>query len=132
MRWLLWAIVPHFLTISIWPVWWAGHSFGPRFWTEVFPLFAILLGFGLDWSWSHCRPVFWAFAATIVYSIGVQLIGALCYGSTWNSQPINVDKRPERLWDWRDTELSRCLREGTKSFGPRFWTEVFHMPSRPR
>ena len=99
VRWLLWAVVPHFLTISIWPMWWAGHSFGPRFWTEVFPLFAILLGFGLDWSWSHCRPVFWAFAATIVYSVGVQLIGALCYPSTWNSQPISVDERTERLWD---------------------------------
>lgn len=112
--WLLWAIVPHFVTISIWPMWWAGHSFGPRFWTEVFPLFAIPLGFGLEWSWSHCRPVFWAFAATIVYSVGVQLIGALCYESTWNSQPISVDLRTERLWDWRDTELSRCLREGIK------------------
>ena len=110
--WLLWAIVPYFLMLSKYGCWWGGNSFGPRLWTEVIPLFAILLGFSLDWSWNCCRPVFWAFVVTIVYSVGVQLIGALCYPSSWNGLPINVDHYPARIWDWHDTELLRCLHEG--------------------
>jgi hypothetical protein len=47
----------------------------------------------------------------ILFSIGVQGIGACCYPSSWNLQPRNVDLHHERLWDWRDTEISRSLNE---------------------
>jgi hypothetical protein len=50
-------------------------------------------------------------AVTIAFSIAVQVVGAFCYPSTWNGQPRSVDLNHERLWDWRDTELSRCLIE---------------------
>ena len=36
---------------------------------------------------------------------------AFCYPSTWNFYPDNIDIDHERLWDWRDTEISRCLKE---------------------
>jgi hypothetical protein len=48
----------------------------------------------------------------IIVAIAIQVIGACFYPSTWNLEPLNVDLHHERLWDWRDTELSRCLREG--------------------
>jgi len=54
--------------------------------------------------------------ATIVFSIAVQCVGAFCFPSTWNLKPANVDLHHERLWDWRDTEISRCLHE---AFGSR-------------
>src|SRR5205085_5056713 len=101
--WLLCALVPYLLVLSMYWCWWGGWSFGPRFWTDAIPLFAILLGASLDWARVRCRPAFWALAAAIVFSVAVQAIGAFCYPSSWNSSPVNVDDHPERLWDWRDT-----------------------------
>jgi hypothetical protein len=48
------------------------------------------------------------------FSFGVQLIGAFCYPSSWEKSPVDVDLHHERLWDWRDNELTRCLAEGVQ------------------
>ena len=48
---------------------------------------------------------------TIACAIAVQAVGAFCYPSTWSGQPRPVDLNHERLWDWRDTELLRCVIE---------------------
>jgi hypothetical protein len=107
--WMLVALIPYFLIFAKYSVWWGGHSFGPRYWIDVMPLFGILLGFALEWSWSRCRPVFGLFVVALLWALGVQLIGAYLYPSSWNLDPTNVDLHHERLWDWSDTELSRCL-----------------------
>jgi hypothetical protein len=108
---LLVSLVPYLIILSKYSVWWGGHCFGPRYWTDVVPLFAILFAFGLDWMLPRSRALVMISAATIVFSITVQVIGAFCYPSTWNGQPRPVDLNHERLWDWRDTELLRCLIE---------------------
>src|SRR5262249_5490398 len=41
VRWLLWALVPYGLLLAKYTVWWGGHCFGPRYWIDVIPLFAI-------------------------------------------------------------------------------------------
>ena len=46
---LLASLVPYLLVLSKYSVWWGGHCFGPRYWTDVVPLFAIVFAFGLDW-----------------------------------------------------------------------------------
>ena len=112
--WLLWSIVPYFILLSKYSVWWGGHCFGPRYWTDLIPLFAILLGFGLEWSWNRCRSGFMVFAVSIAFSFAVQLVGAFCYPSSWETTPVDVDQHHERLWDLRDSELTRCLSEGIK------------------
>ena len=55
ITWLLLALVPYLLLLSKYAVWWGGHCFGPRYWTDVIPLFAILLAFGLDWAMARSR-----------------------------------------------------------------------------
>ncbi|HEX8204181.1 MAG TPA: hypothetical protein VF590_27130, partial [Isosphaeraceae bacterium] len=82
------------------------------------PLLAIVLGFGLEWAHARCRPLLGAFAVAIAWSVGLQVIGALCYPSTWHGTPKNADRHHERLWDWRDSEVSRCVRDGIR---PRAW-----------
>jgi hypothetical protein len=109
MTWLLLALVPYLLLLSKYAVWWGGHCFGPRYWTDVIPLFAILLAFGLNWAMGRSRGLTALFIVTIIVAIVIQIIGACFYPSNWNLEPLNVDLHHERLWDWRDTELSRCL-----------------------
>jgi hypothetical protein len=98
--------------LSKYTVWWGGHCFGPRYWTDVMPLLGIVLACGLDWSYGRSRLIAMAFALTIVFSIGVQAVGAFSYAADWNLTPTNVDLHHERLWDWRDSQLSRCLIKG--------------------
>ena len=114
--WLLLALIPYFLLLSKYAVWWGGHCFGPRYWTDVIPLFAILLAFELDWAVDRSRILTVLFTITIALGIAVQLIGAYCFPSSWNLEPVNVDFRHERLWDWRDNELSRCLVETWRQY----------------
>jgi hypothetical protein len=108
---LILSLIPYLMILARYSVWWGGHCFGPRYWTEAIPLFALLFAFGLEWMLARSRVLVAVSAMTVIFSIGVQSIGAFCYPSTWNSQPRNVDLHHERLWDWRDTELSRCLIE---------------------
>ena len=135
--WLLLALIPYFLLLSKYAVWWGGHCFGPRYWTDVMPLFAILLAFGLDWAAHRSRFLTVLFTITMVLGIAVQLIGAYCFPSSWNHAPVNVDFRHERLWDWRDSELSRCLvetwsntrsdnREGSQVHPIQSWLTIKH------
>jgi hypothetical protein len=123
IAWLLAALVPYFLLFSKYSVWWGGHCFGARYWTDVIPLFAIVLAFGLEWMWKHSRALVALSYLTIAVAIGVHGIGAFCYPSSWNQSPADVDLHHERLWDWRDTELRRCLIENgwwtTKTVVPR-------------
>lgn len=110
------SLVPYFLMLSKYSVWWAGHSFGPRYWTDAIPLFAIPLALALDWCRRRFRAALFVFAPAIVWAVGVQAIGAFHYPSSWNWLPANVDRHHERLWDWYDSELARCLREGPKAW----------------
>jgi len=109
LPWMLAALVADLVVLSTYAVWWAGYSFGPRYWTEAVPLFAILLAFALDWCRTRCRPLLMPFAAAILWGLGVQAIGAFLYPSDWNAIPADVDTHHERLWNWADSELTRCL-----------------------
>jgi hypothetical protein len=119
--WASAALLPFAGLIASYSVWWGGHCFGPRYWTEAIPLFAIMLAQSLDWACDraamsafaprkHARRALHAvFALLISWSVAVQAVGAASYPSGWETEPVNIDLQPERLWDWRDTELSRAV-----------------------
>ena len=109
LPWLLATLGAHALLISTFSSWWAGLCFGPRYWTEVIPLLAVVLGLALAWAKVRCRPVFAVALVSIAVSIGVQLLGAAVYPSGWENEPPNIDSAPQRLWDWSDSELSRSI-----------------------
>jgi hypothetical protein len=114
-HWLLWALVPYLMVYSKYSVWWGGHCFGPRYWTDVIPIFAILLAFALDWMVDRSRILLTLAVLAIGWSIALQAIGAFCYPTDWNLYPKNIDQHHERLWDWRDSEIFRCL---SQKFSP--------------
>ena len=106
------GLVPFALVNVAYSVWWGGWSFGPRYWTEAMPLFGVLLGFALREARAHSRPLLALFGAAITCAVALQAIGAFYYPSSWNEAPVTVDLAHERLWDWRDSEISRSLAEG--------------------
>jgi hypothetical protein len=110
--WMAWGLIPYLILLSKYHIWWGGASFGPRYWADVMPLFAVMLACGLAWSWSRYRTAFPAFVAAVLFACGIQAIGAFSFPSTWYYWPNDVDYHPERCWDWRDNEVRRCLIEG--------------------
>ncbi len=116
--WMLGAIAVNLVIFSKYSVWWAGHSFGPRYWTECVPIFAVFFGFTLEWAKERCRPLVAVSAVSVIFAIAAQSIGAFCYPSSWCVSPVDVDRQPSRVWDWSDNELARCLKEGVKPWEP--------------
>jgi hypothetical protein len=114
VAWLLVALVPNLILLSKYSCWWGGHCFGARFWIDANPLFAIAMALGLDWSRRRARPLFALFALAVVAGVALNAVGWACYPSTWHGKPANADRHHHRLWDWRDNEVTRGLREGPK------------------
>ncbi len=109
LPWLLATLGAHADLISTYTEWWAGESFGPRYWTEVIPLLAIVLGMALERAAARCQLLYAVALALIAVSIGVRMLGAAVYPSGWDNIPTDISSSRERLWDWSDRELSRLV-----------------------
>jgi len=101
------CIVGHWIVVArVSRIWWAGHSYGPRFFADLMPYFAYFLIPVVAWierSRGRMRiAVAAAMTATAAVSVAVHAQGALD-GATvaWNAYPVNVDEDPVRVWDWR-------------------------------
>jgi hypothetical protein len=113
--WLSLIIVAaNLAAVSLFPQWWAGHCFGPRFMTGSVPWFVLLgtLGLRASLTWRGGRaaesPAGWraqsAFGvALLVLSVFINANGAIRRATwEWNEgPPLNVDLHPGRVWDWR-------------------------------
>jgi hypothetical protein len=109
-------------TIAQFSVWWGGHSFGPRLLVDVLP--ALALGLVPVWPVIRRRPFARGlFALTLAVSVLVEVVGAFHFPSPravdWDTSPQDVDFAHERLWDWRDSQLLRLVRNGPASMGFR-------------
>lgn len=111
---LLIALLPSFVLLSKYSCWWGGHCYGPRFWIDANPIFAVALAGALEWARRRGRGAMIGFAALAAWSAALQLVAMVCYPSSWHGRPVNADRHHERLWDWRDSEPMRCLREGPR------------------
>jgi hypothetical protein len=115
------AVAASLLTLGTYTVWWGGHSFGPRLLTDILP--ALVLGIVPAWP-AVRRPGVrrWLFGAAFAASVLVEIVGAFNFPSPrdveWNMTPKDVDWAHDRLWDWRDPQLVRLLRNGP--FWPGF------------
>ncbi len=109
LRYLVIGALAHIVFIAKLSFWWGGHSFGYRYLVETVPAFTVLLGLTYTtWSRRHrvlTHALFWPLTALSVY---VQFLGAVYFPCGWNLHPVDVDRAPERLWDFHDTELGRC------------------------
>lgn len=116
------TVVAHWVVISHIRMWWAGHSYGPRFFTDMLPYLVYFLIPFVGWLGSGRGFVRVIVAAAFTVSIAVSALmhshGALSREAPyWNQQPIDIDIYQDRLWDWRR---------------PPFLTGITFSPSRGR
>lgn len=130
------TIVLHWIVVSGFPHWWGGHSYGPRFMTDVVPwviLIAIMAiqAVGVrekvndEWAasgLSSIRAHTTGVVILVAISIFMHVRGAYSHDtSAWNSHPSNIDLHSERLWDWHYPQfLAGLLDPGPISDFPRF------------
>src|SRR6266498_3795372 len=106
------VVVVHLLVISGFSHWWAGHSYGPRYWTSVVPWFVLLATAGLKGMTTArngnkakllgSRTLTTSAAMLALVGIAIHARGALSQETRlWNARPYDVDLRAGRLWNWR-------------------------------
>jgi len=108
--WCLAAAAAQFVAYSSYSVWWGGHTFGPRYLLDLLPVLVPLAAAGLHAVLT--RPVLRVAAAVcLAWSVVVSGTGAFVYpAEKWNTDPADVDRRHERLWEWRDSQIIRAFR----------------------
>lgn len=112
LRWFGAAAAVQFVTYGMFSVWWAGYSYGPRYLLDLLPMLVPFAAAGMVVIWRQRLLRFLA-VPLLAWSIAVSAIGAFCYSATmWNSDGDDVDQHHERLWDWRDFEITHCLDAG--------------------
>ena len=110
---LTWVAICWFVlvlvAISLWPVWWGGHSFGPRLLTDVFPACMLLTIF--VWNELHKTKLFSNIQKRVIVTIFLCLASISIFMHTfqglynpaigmWNASP-DINQYPEYLFDWR-------------------------------
>ncbi|RIL10234.1 MAG: hypothetical protein DCC75_04805 [Proteobacteria bacterium] len=113
-RYLGVIVVLHLLIVSSFFPWWGGHSYGPRFMSDMLPyLFYFLLPIFkvLDQGGLRNSPARAAtFAVLAAFSLYVHYVGATSpRAHLWNVKPTSIDAQPGRVWDWRDPPFLRRL-----------------------
>ena len=98
---LAWPIV-HLLSISQFPHWWAGWSFGPRLMVDALPGLFVGLFSSVSALRERKNLVYILLIVSGGFAIYINTYQGLLnpYGMHWNRSP-NVDKHPEYLFDWR-------------------------------
>lgn len=103
--------------VSKWPVWWGGHCWGPRLLADAAPAMALLVIPAMDRA-ERRRAWRGLLTGAVAASVVLQALGAFCYPNTrWDETPVAVGSRPGRLWDWKDSPITRSLRAGPR-LGP--------------
>lgn len=112
LRWCALAAVIQFIVYGGYAVWWAGHTYGPRYMLDVLPLLTPLAAATM--TRLQFRPVtLAACTAALLWSILLAATGAFCYPyEGWNTSPVEVNRAHRRLWEWTDPQFVRCWRTG--------------------
>jgi hypothetical protein len=90
--------------------WWGGRVFGARFLDDLAPVLFAALAWGIGRGlldrrlW---RRLFWVAAG---WSLVLFNAAGLVYDQKWDTDPVNVNFHPEKLFDWSDPQWLAVLR----------------------
>jgi hypothetical protein len=132
LRWLGIGVLTHILVHAQFKEWWAGYTYGPRYFCDVLPALTLFLVYGLV---PYCRrPPMRAVAALLaLYGVAVQAIGVYAADDGWNREPTPLERAPWRVWDWGDLQIVRSARNGLHPMElRRVMVEAFRDPVAAR
>ncbi|MBF0495785.1 MAG: hypothetical protein HQK58_04305 [Deltaproteobacteria bacterium] len=100
------------VTLACFPHWWGGHSYGPRLYSPMLGLLTLSVVPAIHWIKKLKHDTRIAVVMLCILAIGwggfVHFRGARAWSVyAWNVDPINVDVKPERSWDWSDMQVFR-------------------------
>lgn len=108
---LLLIFVLYYIAISLVTKWWDGWSYGPRYISDTLPIliFFIIPFFLYPEFFKNKKILNFIFAVLLLVSFFIHTKGALSsrIWVEWNGTPEDVDKHPERMWDWKDPPFLR-------------------------
>lgn len=112
------VIVVHLIVVSGFSPWWGGHCYGPRYSAGLVPWFSLLgilaiksrlqsIEKGLTINQNFWRRAELTAGVLLLFcSVAINGIGAMDVRTwVWNVNPVNIDEKPERVWDWRDPQF---------------------------
>ena len=107
-------ILLHWIMMSSIYEWWGGHSFGPRYFSDMLPYLAYLLipvaAVMPSLKGIKKAAIVSVFSICVIFSFFVHYRGATVLDVyLWNSQPNNINFNPSRLWDWSDIQFLRGI-----------------------
>ena len=101
-------LVLHWIAISAFADWTAGFSFGPRYFSDVTPIFIFfLIPVLAEWESRRApRTAVGAFIIAAAIAFGIHFRGAVSWDvELWNNPQVNA----ARAWDWKDPQFLRGL-----------------------
>ena len=105
-------IIFHWVAVSRYWHWWAGHSFGPRVFVDAIPFFMYFLipVFPSLSQEKGLKKTILSFLilSLILISFFIHGKGAFV-GDMWNVFPVDVEVKPARIWDWNDLQILRDI-----------------------
>ena len=106
------AVVGYWIAVSLFPHWYAGYTYGPRFLADVAPLVVWFLPpvfvWAADAGASRRAGRVAVVALVVAASIAIQARGAIVQETAaWNWTPHDIDLTPGRVWDWGDPQFLR-------------------------
>jgi hypothetical protein len=103
------SAVGSWVLVSLFPTWWAGWSYGPRFLTDIAPFLVWFLPPVFEAVVARRRVALGAVVAVaLVLSFTIQARGALDQSTAdWNWSPHSIDADHGRLWDFGDPQFLR-------------------------
>ncbi|CAN5340092.1 hypothetical protein BH11PLA2_BH11PLA2_37270 [soil metagenome] len=91
----------HCFLIGSWNIWWGGHCYGSRLVAETVPVLMLALVPIIERLLQRAGG--WLLLSLIVLvSAGVHFAAIKGGGNSWNNIPNDIDRHPDRLWDWQD------------------------------
>jgi len=98
------ALLGHYALMAFYQDWFGGHSYGPRYMSDLSAFYALPLAALGRKGWIAAAPL-------IAVSVFMHAQGALCWPCVdWNSTPADILVSQHRLWDWSDPAFLRGFR----------------------
>lgn len=108
------CLVGYIAALASFPHWWGGSSYGPRLFTDVIPLFMVLLIPVMQRIFQQ-RKMWLTSCFILMSAVSVAIAIQPFISSTvwnWNFVPVSIDEHPERVWDWGDMQMLAAIRNG--------------------